>query len=131
MSYCAQADMELEFGAVNIAKWADVDADGDADKKANRIAEAILVADDELDELLRMTWLKVSATQADGSGVPRTIVRLARRIAGLWLYESLGAVNYTRDGTPMHGWWWLRGWIEDYKNKIRDGLIDIDALKGM
>jgi len=131
VSYCIQADIELEFGAVNVADWANIDRDGSAVTKAARIAEAILVADDELDEVLRDTWLKITATQADGSGVPKAIVRLARRIAGLWLYEGLGAVNYTRDGTPQHGFWWIRQWVDEYKERIRSGKVDINALRGM
>lgn len=131
MSYCAQADIELEFGADNVAEWADIDNDASAGTKAARIAEALLVADEQIDEVLRMTSLKLAATQADGAGTPKTINRLARVIAGLWLYEARGAVDYTRDGTPMHGHWWRRKWADDYLEKIRSGAIQIDAIRGM
>jgi len=131
VSYCTQADIELEFGATNVGEWADIDNDANATTKSNRIAEAILVSDERVNEVLRMTSLRVAAIQADGAGTPKTINRLARVIAGLWLYEARGAVDYTRDGTPQHGHYWRRAWAEEYLEKIRSGVIQIDAITGM
>ncbi|MFQ5492319.1 MAG: phage protein Gp36 family protein [Phycisphaerae bacterium] len=131
MAYCAQSDIELEFGATNVAKWADIDNDGDATTKSNRITEAIAIADEEIDEVLKNTAMKISLTQADGSGTPKTINRLARVIAGLWLYESRGAEAYTRDGTPQHGHYWRRAWVERYLEELRSGTRKLDALTGI
>jgi len=131
MSYCVQSDIELEFGATNVGEWADIDNDASAPTKAARIAEAILVADEEIDEILRLTQFRLAATQADGSGTPKTINRLARVIAGLWLYEARGAVDYTRDGSPKHGHWWRREWADKYLEQLRSGERKLDALVGI
>ena len=41
MDYCTRDDIEDQFGAVNVAKWADMDNTQDADRIASRIAGAI------------------------------------------------------------------------------------------
>lgn len=130
-TYCTQADIELEYGATNVDEWADIDNDDNATTKAARIAEAIALAGEEIDEVLRMANFKLSAVAADGSGTPKTINRLARVIAGLWLYEGRGAQDYTRDGTPMHGHWWRRQWAENYLDEIRRGVRKLDAMAGI
>lgn len=129
-TYCTKADMELEFGATNIADWANIDNDGNATTKSARITEAIAVASEEIDEVLRTTGYLVSSVQADGDGTPKAFNRLARVLAGLWLYESRGATDYARDGTPHHGHAWRRQWAHDYLERIRSGAIKIDALLG-
>lgn len=129
-TYCTQADIELEYGATNLAQWADIDNDGDATKKANRIAHAIAVASEEIEEVLRKMHFRLPAVQGSGSGIPTTINRLAAVMAGLWLYECRGAQDFSRDGTPLHGHWWRRQWADKYLEELRTGVRKLDAIEG-
>lgn len=85
MAYCTRDDMELQYGADNIRKWADLNnQEVDAEIEA-RIAWAIEAGDDEVDDRLRGGPYTIPFTT-----VPSRITRLSAMWAGISLYDSRG-----------------------------------------
>ncbi|MHC4370521.1 MAG: phage protein Gp36 family protein [Planctomycetota bacterium] len=127
--YCVQADMEKEYGTTNIDEWSDIDGDGDATKKANRITAMREVADEEIDDMLRLLGARIPAVTAAGT-TPPTIKHLSAVLAGLWLYESSGAQDYNRNGSIRHGHAWRREWADDMLDRIATGKRRLDLVIG-
>lgn len=125
--YCTRADIEDLFGAVNVAKWADLDSGQDADTIAARIVRAIAVASARIDDRLR-----------DGpyvlpiNGDPPTLVNLCASLAGLWLYESRGVQDVSAEtGMPMHRLRWFSEQAEKTLKDLRAGVLRLNvALQG-
>ena len=88
MSYCEQGDIELIFGATNVADWLDLDNDADATKKANRLAQWLLYIDDELDDLFRQCGYRGPPVGQQDSTIPDTVKRLAATGVGLALWAA-------------------------------------------
>lgn len=124
MAYSATTDIDLFYGSGNVTAWADINQDANATTIANRKAEAIAVADDEIDDVLRTTPLSGSLPL---STVPTTIKDLSRKLAGLWLYESRGSYDVTSEGSPVHRWMFIRKMCEKTKREIRTGKIKTSA----
>jgi hypothetical protein len=106
MKYCLREDIERLFGAVNVAKWADLDADGDAVKVAANIDTALESAADEINDRMRgghyLLPLRRAGTGSSSSSsnnedvawAPYTIRRVvAPAIAGGMLYEARGVLD--------------------------------------
>lgn len=87
MAYITRDDIELEFGAGNVSKWADTDNDGVKATIAAKIAAIIADADDEVDARLSGGRYTVPFTGT----APRLINRAARLIAGVLLRRARGA----------------------------------------
>ncbi len=124
MAYSTESDMDLFFGSANIDEWADIDNDDNATTIANRKTEAIAVADDTIDDVLRTTALSGSLPL---STVPTRIKDLSRKLAGLWLYESRGAFDEDSEGNPIHRWMWLDKKCNQVLDDIRTGNIKTSA----
>ena len=52
-AYITRDVLEVVFGTANIARWADLDGDGNAEKIAERVNFAILTASSYVDTILR------------------------------------------------------------------------------
>jgi hypothetical protein len=128
-AYCAQADIEKVYGTTNVGKWADINNDANATTKSGRITEAIDVASEEIDDVLRLLDVRIPAVTAAGA-TPPTIKHLAAVLAGLWLYEARGAEDYNRNGTIRHGHAWRRDWADNYLNMIATGKRKLDMAIG-
>lgn len=87
MPYATQTDVENIFGASAVSKWADRDGDGDSVKKAARIAASLAFADNFINDFLRGGPVSIPITTTP---TPGTIVDVAARLAGVWLYEGRG-----------------------------------------
>jgi len=123
MDYCTQADIEDLFGAVNVAKWADLDNDIDATKIAARVARGITVASAQVDDRLRGGPYALPIT-----GSPTTLVNLAAMLAGVWLYESRGVQDYSPDGGyPVHRLRWFSEQADKTIKELRAGTLRLDA----
>jgi hypothetical protein len=127
--YTTEALMNIEYGANNISKWSDADNDGDAEKKAARIAHFIDVASDEIDDVLRTHGWRIPIVTAAGA-TPGTIQHIATVLAGLWLYELRGGEDYNRQGSPRHGHAWRRPWARRYLEDIVSGKRVLDDTIG-
>lgn len=126
-TYCTQSDMELVFGTNSIDGWADLD--GDADNKASRITEAIAMAGEEIDAVLRGTRYSNQLPIADQSGTtPRLVKNIAAVLAGVWLYDGQGCRDRDKDGRPFHNLEFRRQWATDRLEQIRTGAITLDAV---
>lgn len=127
MSYSTEADIKQVFGTTNVDKWADLDDDANASNVAARIAVAVLVADDEIDDAARCMPYRLPLANAAGS-TPRTIINLAATIAGLWLYEARGSQDFhPQTGVPSHRLAWKSLWVRRTLRDIRTGIRKIDA----
>lgn len=90
-SYCIRDQVEMHYGASNVARWADLDNDEDATKISNRITWAIAFAGLDIE-----TNLRAGAFSLPFDDVPDTpgfIQELAAVKAGLILYSSRGEAD--------------------------------------
>lgn len=119
--YCTRSDIELFFGAVNVAKWADLDEDADESKITARIAAAIEFADSEIDDALREGRYTIPLAT-----VPTTIKDLSARLAGVWLYEARGVQDFdAQSGAPAHRLTWHRDYAQRKLDALRRGSIKL------
>ncbi len=123
MAYCAQTDIERRFGATQVAKWADIDADGDATKIANRIASAIVYADVEIDDRLRGGPYTVPFS----SPTPATVTRISAELAGVWLFEGRGIHEWSPEGGGEHRLSGIERKAREMLLAIRSGLLALDV----
>lgn len=124
MSYATRDDIEAQFGAVNVATWADLDEDSDAGKITARITRALEAADQQIDDALRGGPYEVPITAA---GAVVTLRDIATRLAAVWLYESRGVQESDDNGRPIHRLSWHRQEAERQLTRIRAGALVLDA----
>jgi phage gp36-like protein len=101
MAYCTRADIESLYGATNVAKWADMDGDGDSVTIANRITQAINVASARIDDRFRGSLYSLPLSQTEANGLVQ-ITDCAARFAGVWLYNSRGTHETDSAGNPFN-----------------------------
>lgn len=127
-TYSTDDQIEDIFGATNATAWADMDNDGDATKIANRKDRARVVAKARIDDVLRDTAYGVPIQSAAGT-VPVTIVDLEARLAGVWLYENRGVVDFDiRSGQPYHRLSFVRRDTQRVLEEIRTGKRKLEAV---
>jgi len=127
MAYSVSADMDIVFGADNIASWTDLDKDKDADKIAARKELAILASDAEIDDAARTTGYRIPIAGDTGS-TPTSIRMLSIVGAQLWLYEARGAIDTDDQGAPKHNYRFFWYWRQRRLEAIRSGEIKLDAM---
>lgn len=125
MSYCTRSDIEDLFGPLNVAKWADLDNSQVAAAIAARIERAIAVATARIDDRLRGGPYVLPI-----SGSPATLVNLCAQLAGVWLYESRGAQDFSPEtGLPVHRLRWHVEQAEKTLREILSGVVRLDAAE--
>jgi len=123
--YCVRADIENLFGVTNVSKWSDLDNDADATKISNRIAAAITATADMIDARLRFSRYLIPISNA---GFTPTIMRdLNAQMAGVWLYESRGVIDYDADGRAMHALHWIARKAESTMKQLAAGTLVLTA----
>ena len=127
--YCLEADVQLIFGDAHVDDWAKMDPADSAPDITARILRACVVASAWIDDVLRSTSIATPAVDAEGN-VPTTIVDLAARLAGLWLYEANGADEQGRGGEPYHRMSFMRTDVQARLEAIRTGVIKVDCELG-
>lgn len=85
-SYCVRTDLENEFGATNIAKWADPDNDEVEEDIEARIEWAIGKAANRINDMLRQC--RYTVPFSDYPNAPQTIREVNSTLAGVLLYRS-------------------------------------------
>ena len=131
MAYAAQADIEKIFGANNVSGsggWSDMDNDANATKIANRISQALSHADEIINSRLRNSPYKLSLTTA-AAATPTLITQLAAVLAGVWLYESRGAIDVGDEGVA-HALAFHKKWVYGLLEDIASGKRRLDAVIG-
>lgn len=84
MNYVTRDNLNARFGADNVTKWADLDDDGDTEKIALTISEAIADVSSYVDSRLRGGPYRVPF---DEGTVPREIVDIVTALVGERLYD--------------------------------------------
>lgn len=100
-TYCARSDIEATFGVMNVKKWAALEDDYTAANITTRITQAIAVASEDIDDILRFAGFEIPCVNSSGT-TPTTILQICADLAGVWLYESRGIDDVGRDGSPLH-----------------------------
>ena len=127
-AYCEKSNIVDCFGNTNVTQWADIDNDGSAVTIAARIARAIDVASDDIDDALRSGPYSIPITTPTGT-TPTVIVDIAAKLAGVWLYQSRGAEDTTQGpGQPLHMLSSVKGEAHLALANIRTGKIRLNAL---
>jgi phage gp36-like protein len=123
--YCDQTYLEQRFGPANIAKWADLDNDGDAAAIAERIATALELATDEIDDELRGGACDIPFE--DTPSTPRRIQNICAGIAGCWLYEARGSADADPEGDAADRMSPIRKDCKDQLRRIKAGTLRLDT----
>jgi hypothetical protein len=121
--YCVKSDIVDIFGVKNIEKWADIDNDSNAVTIAARIARAIDVASDDIDDQLRQSSHLIPISTPAGT-TPTAIVDIAAKLAGVWIYEARG----TEDSKGIHRLSSVKGEAHLTLANIRTGKTRLNAL---
>ncbi len=124
MSYSVKSNIEAVFGVANVAKWADLDNDEDEAKIAARVAAAIAVADEEMNDVLRTGPYAVPLTAVGGGALTSpSVVNMAAVLAGVQLYESRGVDDYDPEaGKYAHRLKFLKDEVTRKLREIMKGL---------
>jgi len=128
--YCDGEDVIQCYGERNVEAWADLDNDGDETKISNRIAQAIVSATAHIDDTMRDSIYEIPFTTGDSDDtVPRTIADLCAMLAGVWLYESRGVVDFDPNtGQQVHRLSWQRRRCQDTLEGLHRGALRLDAV---
>ena len=119
--------MELDFGTNAIEDYFNVD--GNATKTTARKTEAIALAGDIIDSVLRMSPYQYRLPIADSSAAtPKIIKHIASVLATVWGYDTTGARDKDQSGHPVHMLESRRTWALDMLERIRTGIIKLDAV---
>lgn len=125
--YCTKDDVIDVYGAVNVSAWADIDNDKNSAKIDARIDRAIQWACDEIDSFLLNSIYQTPVSSADDT-VPADIRNLAATLAGVWLYESRGVVDFSPEtGQVVHKLQWQRRRVYDTLRSILAGQRALKA----
>lgn len=127
MSYCARSDIEARFGVAEVQKWADLDNNDVAASVTARITAAIAFAENEINDRLRRGPHVIPFEEPP----PSKIVSVCASLAGIWMYESRGVVDYNPEtGAAMHRHHWTKRDAHRALREIRAGIIVLDLTDG-
>jgi len=124
-TYCTKSQIEDIFGATSIADFADIDNDESAVTIAARIARAIAVASEQVDDAMRRSVYTLPLTSS-ADATPLVIVDIAAKLAGCWLYEARGIENF--QGQPVNQLATVKETALKDLAEIAAGTRRIDAL---
>ena len=123
MAYTSETEIKLEFGKNTVNKWADLS--DDATEAAARIARAVIIGSEEVDDALRSSRYTVPLVSKDGENTPTMVGIIATILAGLWLHSAAGGVSEEDGGPDPYAL--KRKWAYSKLEQIRTGAIEIDA----
>ncbi len=127
-TYCTRAQIEDRFGVTNVSAWGDINNDEVAATITARIARAINVASDKIDDALRRSPYLIPLTTPAGA-TPTVIVDIAATLAGVWLRTARGVEDFDpKSGKPIHELSPLEYAAERDLENIRTGQPKINAL---
>lgn len=120
-TYITESDLAHEFGATNVATWADLNGDGDVAVIAARKTMAVSYAEARLNARLRGARYTIPLSSS-GDSLP-LIQRWCRVVAGAWLYQSRGL----RDDTLSDKLSAILAAVEDDLNSALAGQMVLDC----
>lgn len=125
MAYSTRVDVEEIFGIKNVAQWADLDNDRNETDIASRITKGIAVSDAFINNRFRRTRYRIPVVCSTS---PETLVDIAAKLAGVWLYENRGIRDVDPDsGNPKHALMWHKKEANRLLDQIISGAIELDA----
>lgn len=128
-AYCEKRDVEQVYGAKNVAIWADLDNDGDADKIDERIERVIEFVSADIDSRFRRSMYALPLATAEDT-VPAVIINVAATLCGVALYEARGVTDFNPEtGQAVHKLNWNKKHAEDVIQSILTNSRVIDAVK--
>lgn len=116
MAYATEAELKALFGTVSVEKWADKDEDQDATKISTAISDALDLATAQIDDRLRGGPYEIPFASA-----PTLVMDVCRKLAGIALYSSRGAIDFDANGEPIDRLSGFRQEAEDVLTKILNG----------
>ena len=127
-TYATKSQLEDVFGVENILLWSDLDNSGSAD--TDRIARAIAVASERIDDVARTTNYKIPLADEDAA-TSVSVSDLAATLAGIWLYEARGSQDFNvQTGEMVHRLEFKRQMAYQMLDDIRGQRILLNAIRG-
>jgi phage gp36-like protein len=125
--YATQGDIEDRFGVPNVAAWSQttgaVDASGLPLADVGRIQRALDASDAEIDSALRDGPYLVPLSL---SGDWQVVINWSATLAGVWLYQTRGLRDDTRDGNKYTA---MRVAILSEIQLYKSGVKRLDAVR--
>lgn len=116
--------MYIKFGQENVLTWARYSDAESAAQAQERIALAIDIAEDFIDDALRGRWsYNVPFTEPK---IPQAIRDIATTLAGVELYEARGLED-VEDGQPTHRLTMLKRFALRKLTQVQQGVLALDA----
>ncbi len=94
-NYIVKSNIEAIYGVDNVAQWSNLDND-DAQANTTRIDDAISYGEAYIDDAFRNGAYKLPIIGTTGS-VPRIVIDMAAKMAGVWLYNTRRIHNRSAD----------------------------------
>lgn len=124
-SYCTRTNINDVFGIKNVEQWADLDNDKNESDINARVARAVAVSTAFMDNRFRRTRYTIPIV-CSSSG--ETLVDIAAKLAGVWLYENRGIRDVDpASGNPKHALMWHKTEANRLLDQIISGAIELDA----
>jgi phage gp36-like protein len=121
-SYTSEAAMKKRFGTATVVAWANLE---DATGASARYTQAIAIASEHIDDVLRKSKYRIPLVKPSGSGTPVIIGEIADILGGMWLFDAKNAASKTPGQERYQR---EREWAEQTLLAIQTGAIEIDAL---
>jgi hypothetical protein len=127
-TYATDDEIDDVWGATSVTSWADMDNDGNGATITARKDRARVVSKARIDDVLRDTHYTIPAANQAGT-TPVTIVDLEARLAGIWLYENRGVIDFNpKTNAPYHRLAFARREARQQLEEIRAGRLKLDAV---
>jgi len=127
-TYCQRADLNDVFGTANINSYGTIDEGDGSTEITSRVTRAIAWASAEIDDFARLGEYTIPLADSSGS-TPTTIEHLATVLAGVWLYENQGVLDWAPNtNQPTHRYGYMKRWARMMLQEIRDGKRKLDAV---
>jgi hypothetical protein len=123
--YCDREDIELIYGASNVAKWADLENNEDSAEITAKIQWACDTATSRMDDRLRDGPYAVPFEEP----YPQQIVEQTARLAGVLLYDARGIVDQGGDGEPIHQLAPHRRMVQAFIMDVLSGRIKFSSVE--
>lgn len=121
-AYCERADVEVMYGRKSVARWADLDNDGEEYTITARINWACELATEYINSRLTKGHYDVPFSVGSGGNVPLLIINLTAMYTGVLLYDGrqITAKDVDRDEVSRH-----RKDFNRFVNQIMKGQLKL------